>query len=142
MMSVRQIPINVPTESITLEDLDRAAEKERQAMQAEDNKVMERLLNEEYLKQAEASQILGTAQETLVQRAVNRDSVETGERSMAAAVSAFNALYGTEVSETQGWMFMVFLKAARARQGEFNLDDYVDGAAYFALAGESASKSA
>ena len=32
------------------------------------------------------------------------------------------------------------LKAARAYGGAFKLDDYLDGAAYFALAGEAAAK--
>jgi len=35
-------------------------------------------------------------------------------------------------------MFMVCLKAVRARGGRLQRDDYVDGGAYFALAGESA----
>jgi hypothetical protein len=51
---------------------------------------------------------------------------------------AFNALTGHELSERDGWLFMVMLKAARATAGGHNPDDYEDGAAYFALAGESA----
>lgn len=71
-------------------------------------------------------------------RASERDT--NSERSMKGAVEAFNAIYSTELTEEQGWMFMVFLKASRAKGGEFRLDDYVDGSAYFALAGEAASE--
>ena len=45
---------------------------------------------------------------------------------------------GLSLTEEEGWIFMVFLKLARSQQGEFKLDDYVDMAAYAALAGESA----
>lgn len=85
----------------------------------------------------DAPALLTTAADTIVNRAVERDNEAKAERSMGAAVSAFNALYGAHMSETQGWMFMAILKAARARQGRFNIDDFIDGAAYFALAGEA-----
>lgn len=67
-------------------------------------------------------------------RASERDT--EAERSMAATIRAFNGMYGTELTEEQGWQFMVLLKMARAKGGEYRRDDYVDGAAYFALAGE------
>lgn len=70
-------------------------------------------------------------------RATQRDSAE-GERSMAACVSAFNAMFGKDLTETQGWQFMVLLKMARSRN-KFNPDDYEDGAAYTGLAGEAHS---
>lgn len=85
----------------------------------------------------DAPALLTTAADTIVNRAVERDNEGKAERSMSAAVNAFNALYGSNLSETQGWMFMAILKAARARQGRFNIDDFIDGAAYFALAGEA-----
>ena len=81
--------------------------------------------------------MLQEAAETLKQRAILRDTPE-GERSMARCIEAFNAMYGAELTEEQGWMFMVMLKAARSANGQPHPDDYVDGAAYFALAGESA----
>lgn len=59
---------------------------------------------------------------------------------MAKTVAAFNALTGASLTETQGWTFMAVLKLARASQGRLQMDDYVDGAAYIALAGESASR--
>lgn len=70
-------------------------------------------------------------------RATQRDS-DDGERSMAACVNAFNAMFGKDLTETQGWQFMVLLKMARSRN-KFNPDDYEDGAAYTALAGEAHS---
>lgn len=63
-----------------------------------------------------------------------------GERSMGAAVAAMQAVSGVEMTEEQGWLFMALLKAVRTQQGAFRADNYEDGAAYFALAGESASK--
>lgn len=70
-------------------------------------------------------------------RAVQRDS-DAGERSMARAVAAFNAQEGTNLTEVQGWRFMIQLKYARAVNGVFVADDYEDMAAYVGLAGEAA----
>ena len=70
-------------------------------------------------------------------RAAQRDSAD-GERSMAACVNAFNAMFGKDLTETQGWQFMVLLKMARSRN-KFNPDDYEDGAAYTGLEGEAHS---
>lgn len=78
--------------------------------------------------------ILQLAQRCVGDRAAERDT--DAERSMKTCVDAFNAMYGTELTEEQGWMFMVFLKASRAKGGGFKLDDYVDMAAYAGLAGE------
>jgi hypothetical protein len=59
---------------------------------------------------------------------------------MGKTVSMFNTLTGLEISEEQGWLFMACLKLVRCQQGEFKQDNYEDGAAYFALACESAAK--
>ncbi|MBV8619648.1 MAG: hypothetical protein JOY84_12350 [Curvibacter sp.] len=90
-----------------------------------------------------ADGFLRTAAATIMDRGTLRDTTgETQERSMAATVAAFNALEGTSLTERQGWAFMQVLKLARsaasARNGRVNADDFVDGAAYAALAGESA----
>lgn len=61
-----------------------------------------------------------------------------GERSMAATVEAFRAVSGVAMTEEQGWLFMLLLKAVRSQQGAYRADSYEDGAAYFALAGECA----
>lgn len=90
---------------------------------------------------AKADEILAAAQETLRQRAATRDQ-PSGERSMARAVAAFNAVTGHKLTTREGWLFMAVLKLARATTagGRHNGDDYVDGAAYFALAGEEAER--
>lgn len=90
-------------------------------------------------KKQTAQQILSAAIGHVDSRAAARDQSE-GERSMARTVAAFNALTGHQMSERDGWMFMVALKAARACTTPSGLtDDYEDGAAYFSLAGEAAS---
>lgn len=83
-----------------------------------------------------AKQFLEDAIASQDDRAAERDSHT--ERSMVATVNAFNALYDKNLTEVEGWMFMVMLKAARAKGGELRVDDYIDGASYFALAGEAA----
>lgn len=81
-----------------------------------------------------AAVILDQASSTIKSRGEERD--KGSERSMRATVDAFNALTGQELTETQGWQFMAILKLARANGGAFKMDDYLDGAAYMALAGE------
>lgn len=63
-----------------------------------------------------------------------------GERSMEATVEAFRHVTGIRMTTEQGWLFMATLKMVRAQQGQYREDSYVDGAAYFALAGEAASE--
>lgn len=72
-------------------------------------------------------------------RASQRDNHSNGERSMAATIKAFNALTGHNLTEENGWEFMILLKLVRGRQGSFRMDDYTDAAAYSALLGECAS---
>jgi hypothetical protein len=82
----------------------------------------------------DAPDLLERAAKTMRERSVERDQEK--ERSMLRTVAAFNAQFGTSLSEYQGWMFMVHLKLARAEGGSFREDDYLDAAAYIALAGE------
>ena len=84
-----------------------------------------------------APEILEAAAGHILSRGTSRD-LPQGERSMARAVTAFNAITGLQLGERDGWLFMVVLKMARATAGSHNPDDYEDGAAYMALAGESA----
>lgn len=85
-----------------------------------------------------APQILEKAKQHMEDRADARDQ-PSGERSMLRTVKAFNALTGHRLSERDGWLFMAVLKAARAASTPAGVpDDYEDGAAYFALAGEAA----
>ncbi len=87
-----------------------------------------------------ADDFLREAMEAMADRAASRDAEDTGERSMSKAVEAFNALFDHALTEVEGWQFMAVLKAARASQGAFRADDYVDQAAYAALAGEAAGR--
>lgn len=83
-----------------------------------------------------APDILIAAADCIGDRAEQRDQ-QDGERSMKRTVETFYALTGHMLSEHEGWVFMAVLKLARAQGGRHVLDDYVDGAAYIALAGES-----
>ena len=83
--------------------------------------------------------ILQNAAAEMLDRAASRDTPK-GERSMGRCVKAFNAMFGTELTETQGWQFMELLKMARSVGGAFRLDDFTDGVAYAALAGESEAR--
>ncbi|RYE43863.1 MAG: hypothetical protein EOP24_26630 [Hyphomicrobiales bacterium] len=95
-----------------------------------------------------AQDVLQAAGDTINQRGAQRDSTNGAkqERSMAATVAAFNAIEGTNLSERQGWAFMQTLKLVRSaasdRNGQFNADDALDGAAYAALGGEAAAAAA
>lgn len=85
-----------------------------------------------------AHTFLEEASSVMKQRAALRDKPE-GERSMAAIVKTFNTLSGKDLTEAEGWEFMILLKMVRGRQGNYNRDDYVDGSAYFGLLGECKS---
>lgn len=78
-------------------------------------------------------------------RAVERDQPD-GERTAERAARIFNAITlrrdAAALTALDGWLFMCSLKLARAQQGAFKLDDYVDLAAYAALAGECAAEAA
>lgn len=84
--------------------------------------------------------ILTDAAMTLKQRGVDYDGkgYAGGERSMAQTVELFKALTGIELSEQDGWRFMLCLKLARSTTGKPKRDTYVDLAGYAALLGECA----
>lgn len=89
--------------------------------------------------QPSAAGFLHAALKHMEDRAATYDKPE-GERSMGATVSAFQAVTGITLTEEQGWLFMILLKAVRTQQGGYRADNYEDGAAYFGLCGEAASK--
>lgn len=91
-----------------------------------------------HVDETNAVSILSEASDCIGERAAERDT--ESERSMKTTVNAFNAMFGTNLTEVQGWQFMELLKMSRSRGGKFRLDDFVDGAAYAALAGEAAGK--
>ena len=88
-----------------------------------------------------AHDIIAQAGAEMTDRAKTYDKPE-GERSMSAALTLFNAMTGDGKMDTveRGWLFMACLKMVRSQQGAYRADNYVDGAAYFALAGEAAGR--
>ena len=88
-----------------------------------------------------AGDFLLRARQDIESRGQVRDQPD-GERAMERTVNAFNELFKTDLTETQGWMFMAILKIARSTGGKFHADDYQDLASYGALAGECASRHA
>lgn len=86
-----------------------------------------------------AADILHTAAKHMQDRAATYDQPQ-GERSISKTVTMFNTLTEHGLTEEQGWLFMTCLKMVRAQAGRYRSDSYEDGAAYFALAGESAAQ--
>ena len=89
-----------------------------------------------------AHEILIEAAKILEERGKLRDT-EQGERSMARAVQAFNALVPEKaLDEGDGWLMLCCLKMARATAGKPHIDDASDLAGYAALLGEWVAKQA
>lgn len=86
-----------------------------------------------------AFSILDKAQGHMKDRAATYDAA--GERSISKTISAFKIITddGLMNTDERGWLFMALLKMVRAQSGNLRMDSYEDGAAYFALAGESAA---
>ena len=84
-----------------------------------------------------AEDILNLSKKMLEDRGRLRDNGD--ERSMERIVKVFNALTDNNLSEVDGWTFMVVLKLCRERTGS-DYDNWVDGAAYMALAGEAVDR--
>lgn len=89
-----------------------------------------------------AVEFLERAADLMRERGKEYDS-EAGERSMASTVKAFNAITGRDLTEGEGWAFMLVLKMVRQSQKKgFHRDSAEDAVAYAglmaeALAGES-----
>lgn len=66
----------------------------------------------------------------------------SGERSMAATVSAFNCITGSTIEESDGWMFLGLLKLVRQSQNpeQYHHDSALDFVAYASLYAEAASE--
>lgn len=88
-------------------------------------------------KNKTAPEFLHAAMQHMQDRAITYDKPQ-GERSMKATVDAFYAITGVPMTTEQGWLFMATLKMVRSQQGVVKSDNYEDGAAYMALAGETA----
>lgn len=89
---------------------------------------------------ATADTILANAAQHLRDRAASYDKEEGRERSIPKVTAAFSALTGIQMTEEQGWLFMILLKLARSQQGDYKPDNYEDLAAYSALMGEEAAR--
>lgn len=88
------------------------------------------------------TEVLSLALNAFKERGAVRD-LPNGERSMLTAVRIYNSFYpDRNMSELDGWMFMIALKIARSLQGSFVMDDYVDLAGYAGLAAECHSNEA
>lgn len=84
-----------------------------------------------------AEQLLRKAEEIMVERGKQYDNTgQNRERSMGRIVAAFNCLYGTSLTEQQGWYFMLLVKLAR-QETKPHADSMEDAIAYAALAGEA-----
>lgn len=87
-----------------------------------------------------ATDFLSTAQSTMEQRGRDYDS-ESGERSMGRTVTAFNAITGHELAESDGWLLLELLKNVRQYQSDtYHEDSALDGVAYSALKAEALAR--
>ena len=80
-------------------------------------------------------EVLGTIQS----RGTERDMAD-GERTIPRCVKAFNAITGHNLTNEDGWKFMLLLKLCRMSQGRFKRDDYIDAVGYSTLLAEEALK--
>lgn len=90
------------------------------------------------LRQQTAPQLLRKAVEVMEARALEYDK-PGGERSVAAVVTALNAVLGrTALIEAEGWLFMELLKNVRLFSAPgYHADSALDGIAYSALKAEA-----
>jgi hypothetical protein len=87
-----------------------------------------------YQESTTAPEILAEAAQIMAGRGQGYDKNQ--ERSMAKIVAVFNALTGLDLTEAEGWTFMVILKMVRANQTPGHRDSLLDGVAYMALLAE------
>lgn len=84
-----------------------------------------------------AAELLGRAAAHMHDRSSTYDEPE-GERSMGKIVTAFNAITGRDLSESEGWMFMQQVKLVRLfTRSDYHADSAEDNIAYAALLAEA-----
>ena len=84
-----------------------------------------------------APDILYNAAKIMAERGKQYDNPE-GERSMGAAVAAFNIIAGRDLQESEGWLLLQTLKDVRDRQRkQAHVDSLEDCVAYAALKAEA-----
>ena len=89
-----------------------------------------------------ASDFLTTAFNVMEERGKTYDNSDK-ERSMSATVKAFNAITKRDLTESEGWLFMLLLKQVRQFSNEkYHEDSALDSVAYAALLAESLSNEA
>jgi hypothetical protein len=88
-----------------------------------------------------STEFLQAAIDVQAERGVTYDK-PTGERSMGATVTAFNAITGRDMSEAEGWLLLQTLKDVRQWQNpsKYHHDSALDGVAYSALKAEALSE--
>lgn len=80
--------------------------------------------------------MLNRASELMIERAQQYDS-PGGERSMEKIITAFNAISGKDLTESEGWLLMAILKMVRDRvRQKGHQDSCEDLISYAALYGE------
>ena len=89
------------------------------------------------LPEPKAAELLGRAAAHMHDRASTYDEPE-GERSMGKIVTAFNAITGRDLTESEGWMFMQQVKLVRLfTRSDYHADSAEDNIAYAALLAEA-----
>ena len=84
-----------------------------------------------------AAELLGRAAALMHERGQTYDEPE-GERSMGKIVTAFNAITGRDLTESEGWMFMQQVKLVRLfTRSDYHADSAEDNIAYAALLAEA-----
>jgi hypothetical protein len=84
-----------------------------------------------------APELLGRAAAHMHERAATYDDPE-GERSMGKAVTAFNAITGHSLTESEGWLLLQVLKDVRLfTRKAYHADSAEDCIAYAALKAEA-----
>ena len=87
-----------------------------------------------------AQDALGKAAFIMQERGKEYDC-EEGERSMSKIVLAFNVISGRDLSESEGYLFMMVLKQVRMFGiNKFHEDSAIDAIAYAALMAEVRSE--
>jgi hypothetical protein len=88
-----------------------------------------------------STEFLQAAIDVQAERGVAYDK-PSGERSMGATVTAFNAITGRDLSEAEGWLLLQTLKDVRQWQNpsKYHHDSALDGVAYSALKAEALSE--
>jgi hypothetical protein len=89
------------------------------------------------MPEPKAAELLGRAAAHMHERSATYDDLD-GERSMGKVVTAFNAITGRDLTESEGWMFMQQVKLVRLfTRSDYHADSAEDNIAYAALLAEA-----